>query len=400
MTCLIPRPSPQVLFDTYKNMLSSTVLGGSDVIPESNEWYVTALNYAMAESFYAISEQQWKERDPRYACCDNLKSLAALDGMYPKTASFAEGYGLITGTVGAALIANMQISVNEQTYQSVGSVPAVIPSSGSVTVRFRALQAGMAGNSDPANLQTTATLTTPLLNVNSSVSVYSGTFCGGAEAEECEAFRTRYLARKRFAPRATAAWIKEKLLEWPCATRVCDRSGSCCTAVADDCYGGCADCNKKLEYYVLFDNTFTCGLPPQCVADDITTWMFGERQGYGEGQAEVGICGKIYTAEAAPVVVSISGAACYSVSQKNEMLEQIADLFTTFCPSQPLNSRQVELVVAQILGYVPELDITLSTTSTKVTTTPCGDLEPDCDVMLCLSQILFPDDATSKVGCF
>lgn len=394
MTCILPRPSPQVLFDTYKNMFSATVLGGGEIIPESNEWYVTSLNYAIAESFYAIAEQQWKERDPRYACCDNLINLAALDGVYPRAASFAEGYGKVTGTAGSALIPDMQIAFNEQTYKSVGAVPKVLPASGEVTLRFRALQPGAIGNRIATGAQT-AVLTTPLTGANSEVSVYSGKFCGGSEAEECEAFRTRYLARRRYAPRATAAWIKEKLLEWPCATRVCERSGSCCTPT--DC-NDCPNPVSEFNYYVMFDDTFECGLPPQCVADEITTWMFGERQGYGEGQAEIGICGKIYTALPVATTVAIAGGLCFSPSQRNETIDIVTDLFKTFCPSQTVTAKQVELAIAQVVGYIPDLEVQLSTTSTHATVTPCGDIDPDCDYMVCLAGINFPD-VNETTGC-
>ena len=400
MTCKIARPTPQVLFDTYKDMFSATVLGGGEVIPESNEWYVTSLNYAIAETFYAISEEQWARRDPRNNCCEDLIEFAALDGMHPNSASFAEGYAIITGTAGSKLIPDLQIAFNEQAYKATGSVPTVMPATGSIVVRMRALQAGVVGNSvNGGTAGTAATLTTPLPGINADVVICGGQFCGGAEKEECEAFRTRYLARKQFAPRATASWMRQKLLEWPCATRVCERSGSCCIPVTTDCSDECVQGKKEFNFYVLFDGTFSCGLAPQSVVDEISLWMFGERQGYGEGQVEVGICGKIYTASPVATKVSIAGAACYTTSQRNEIIEQITDLFTTFCPSQIVSAKQVELVISQVLGYVPDLEVTLSTTSTNADITPCGDIEPHCDYMGCLDSIVFDDEGQIVAGC-
>ena len=49
MACVILRPEPQALFDSLRNAFSNTVLGGGKVIPESNEWYVIANDYAARE---------------------------------------------------------------------------------------------------------------------------------------------------------------------------------------------------------------------------------------------------------------------------------------------------------------------------------------------------------------
>ena len=48
-----------------------------------------------------------------------------------------------------------------------------------------------------------------------------------------------------------------------------------------------------MQFYVFFDDIFPCGIPPQHIIDDITDWLFGEHQGYGEGQVEIGVCGDI-----------------------------------------------------------------------------------------------------------
>lgn len=83
MACIIPRPDPKILFDQIKNQFSSTVLGGGQVIPESNEWYVVANDYAAAEQFFAIADQMWREANPETACCDNLYKMAAQHGVFP-----------------------------------------------------------------------------------------------------------------------------------------------------------------------------------------------------------------------------------------------------------------------------------------------------------------------------
>lgn len=103
MSCNLTRPTPDELFSKIKNNFSANVLGGAEVIPESLEWYVVTNDYAMTEEFYSISEQQWKERDPRYACCDNLVSMAERDGVYPRPATFSQGFVQITGTANSPI---------------------------------------------------------------------------------------------------------------------------------------------------------------------------------------------------------------------------------------------------------------------------------------------------------
>lgn len=403
MACLIPRPAPQTLFDQYRNMFSQTVLGGAQVVPESNEWYVVALNYAMAEEFYAISEQAWRERDPRYACCDNLVALAAADGVFPKSASFAQGYVIITGTAGTTLPGRIEITAsNGRNYVGVGTYPAAMPENGALTIRVQDTQPGAAGNA--AGTATTGQLATGAAGLDREVTICGGSFCGGADAEECEPFRTRYLARKQYQPRATQAWAMEKLLEWPCATRVVPRGGSCCSC--DDGCGGdcnCQTCGTKFDFYVMFDGSFACGIPPENVRADIEAWFFGEPKGFGQGQVEMGICGSIAQITPYLVDIDVDIEGCPTLSQVTEMREQITDLMTTLAPSQPFRGKQIELVVANIIG--PEVNVGVRITPVTLDPaaayiSPCGDIEPNCDYLPCLRNLDFNNPSgTANGGC-
>lgn len=401
MACSIQRPSPQALFDRYRNMFSVTVLGGSPVVPESNEWYVTSLNYAMAEEFYAISEQAWKERDPRYACCDNLIKLAEADGIYPRAATQAEGYIKVTGTAGATLPDRLEVLIGDSNYQTVGVLPDEVPSTGTFVARVRALEPGTKGNGNGTT--TTGTLASGVAGVNRTVELCGATLCGGAEAEDCETFRRRYMDRKSYQPRATSAWLKEQLLAWPCATRVLERSGTCC-GCGDPCIDPecqCEGCGDRLEFYVMFDNTFECGIPPENVVHDMNVWAFGERNGYGEGLLEIGVCGRIVQPVGVPVNVYIDIDGCPSASQQNQITADITALMRTVAPSQLLRAQQFELVVANIMGG----DVNVQARVELVTPDPdagtinhCGDYEPACDYLPCLNEVIYtrPDNG---VGC-
>lgn len=400
MACNIERPNPQALFEQYRNMFSANVLGGAPVVPESNEWYATALSYAMAEEFYAISEQQWKERDPKHACCDNLIKLAAADGVYPEPAKFAGGYAIIYGVAGSTTPSPLRIlASNDQTYAAVGSIPALIPSSGFITVQIQAVTAGAAGNA--AGDVTTGTLVTINPGIEENVVICGGQLCGGKPAESCEQFRTRYIARKQYAPRATQAWAMQKLLEWPCATRVIPRGGECCACDGtNDC--NCQTCGAGLSFYVLFDGAFPCGVAPANIIENIAVWMFGETPGYGQGQMEIGVCGSIFTPTPFYVDVSIDIEGCATPSQVTKIQDQITDLFTTISPSVPFRTKQIDLIVAGIVGASVNIATTLTpqvVDPAAYTQNACGDIEPNCDYLPCLGGISFTNPSNAQVGC-
>lgn len=402
MACTILRPDPQVLFDQIKNMFSSTVLGGGRVIPESNEYYVVCNDYAMAEQYFAIADQMWREANPETACCDNLYKMAAQHGVFPRPASYAEGYAKLTGTPGAEVPGSFEIQTGIGSYVSVGTIPLTMPDSGEMVVRIRALVPGAAYNS--AGQVTTGTLATPAPGINSEVLICGGSFCGGAEAETCEQFRKRYLERLAYQPKATMAWIQAKLLEFPCATRVCVREGACCR-----CEGsGCANCGKSMDFYVLFDDIFPCGIPPLNVVIDVTTWLFGEHPGYGEGQVEIGVCGTIYQPIPLMVNVIIDIVGCPTTAQKQMIEDQIHALFRRICPSMPLRTRQLELIVASIVGSDVDVSVRFEIVGYETAQPPypigvvyadsCG-LEPACDVLPCLNTITFTPPPTRAGSC-
>jgi hypothetical protein len=403
MSCIIPRPDPQALFDHLSNMFSSTVLGGGKVIPESNEWYVVTNDYAAAEQFYAVADQMWRETNPETACCENLYKMAAQHGVYPRPPSHAEGYARLTGTAYAPVPPSLEIQTEIGTFVSVGSVPLTLSAEGTVIIRIRALVPGADMNA--AGGVTTGTLTTPAPGINAEVQICGGQFCGGSGEESCEDFRKRYVERLAYQPRATMAWIKQKFLEFPCATRVCVREGTCCRCTAECGECGCANCGNRMEFYVLFDGVFPCGIPPQQVVDDLTDWMFGEHQGYGEGQVEIGVCGKVFMPRPLMTDVVIDIAGCPSTAQKQTIENYVRELFTRICPSMPLRVKQIDLIVASVLGteintsarFVPPDGVTWSREDVWVTT--CGDLEPECDVLPCINDVIFTGPDSLRPTC-
>jgi Baseplate J-like protein len=399
MACVILRPDPQVLFNQLRDMFSSTVLGGGSVIPESNEHYVVANDYALAESFYAVADQMWRENNPETACCDNLYLMAARNGVFPRPAAHAQGYARLYGTIGASVPLSFEIQTSLGIYVSVGSIPLTIPDAGNIIAQVRALVPGSAMNA--AGTVLTGTLTTPAPGIETNVEICGGSFCGGKEAETCEQFRQRYLERLAYSPRATMDWIKAKLLEYPCATRVCIREGACCKCTPECGECGCKTCGNRMEFYVLFAG-FPCGIPPTNIVEDINKWLFGEPQGYGLGQVEIGVCGQIYAPVPLMVDVIIDIVGCPSISQKQMIQDQIRALFDRICPSKPLTGKQLELIIANIIGA----EISASVRFEIVAGQPpnlafvdhCG-IDAACDTLPCLNEIVFTGPDASNPPC-
>ena len=395
MTCKIERPSPRILFDTIKAMFSNNVLGGANIIPESNEWYVVSNDYAMAEQFYSISEQAWKERDPRFACCENLTEIAARDGVYPTPAKFASGYIEMTGVPDTPLTTPIEFQVGGQRYITAGAVPFALDSEGEAVVRVRALEPGPQGNL--SNATTSGTMVTTIVGVNNTVTVPGGYFCGGATAESCEQFRTRYLERLRYKPNFSLDWVKQKLLEWPCVTSVCERSGSCCEPEDVPDYMGGTDCNRPIRLYAMFDNTFPCGLAPENIIAEINEWMFGIVQGIGQGQAPWGVTGQIYTAYPTSVDILVDGLACTTPGTANEIRKRIVEFVGRICPSETLFVRDLQVIISQVMGSTDQFDVIITPHDpTKVFINGCGDAEPICDYRICLNKVSFTNPANAR----
>lgn len=418
MACKIERPAPQALFDRYLNLFSTTVLGGAQVIPESNEWYASSINYAVAEEFYAISEQAWKERDPREACCENLVEMAAVDGVYPRPAQFAQGYLRLTGEPGAPLPSPLEFVVGDLTFVTASNAtqPSAITADGTVVVRVRALIAGPSGNVTATEGQ----MTTPVAGVSSDVEVCGATFCQGAASEPCDDFRARYLRRLQYSPRSTNQWIMDKLLDWPCATRAIQRAGSCCqcndcTGRADGCEDcGCKDCGGDLAFYLMFDNAFDCGIAEEAMLDEVESWMFGSPQGYGLGQVEVGICGRIVPVKPVMINIAVDIVGCPTVAQLQQVTDAITEYMGTVEPSKPLRVLTLRTIVASVIGTDTNIEVRLEPVTpsdiyggswgpytagvSKVYGGGC-DFEPDCDYMLCLADVTITRPDTAGASC-
>jgi hypothetical protein len=384
--CKLARLDPQTTHDMVRDRFAANVMGGAPIIPESNEYYVIKNEYLAAELARDFVELYWKEQDPRYACCDNLVDYAAKRQIYPRPASFSQGYVLIKGVAGSPTSSTMQFQFGANTY-AVGAaypMPTTMPAVGSLVVRVQAMIAGSAGNAPLASA--VGSVVSPATGIDPVATVYGSKFCGGMEAEACEPFRTRVLAREAFKPKMLYGDIIDIVGGYPCVTRVLPRSGACC----ENCESGC-DCNSGgVQLYAMMDDTFEFGLIPEWVADEITTWAFGEKQGAGQGKVDVGICGKVYFAKPALVDVVIDGLACLTPSQVALIRSRITEAFSELVPSVGLCTKTIDFIVTQVAGGACGSGASFESDSSNVTFHPgCGDIEPNCDFLICLGSIKF-----------
>lgn len=422
MTCNDNRPDPQALFDRVRDMFSSTVLGGGAVIPESNEWYAVSLNYALAEEFHAISAQAAKEANPELACAQNLELMAARNGVYPLPAIPAQGYMKLTGTPGAALPLSISFNVGDEEFvtASTTSQPTTIGEEGIAVVRVRAVTPGAAGNVQMEE----GIILDPIPGVENLAEVCGGTFCEGRDSESTEQFRSRYLERLRYTPRATVEWLKAKIEEWPCVTRAILRAGNCCSCGCGeegsatvgshnggctDC--GCVDCGGKMHFYVMFDNSFEHGIAPSNILQELEDWIFGTPQGFGLGQAEIGVCGKIVDAHPIEVDVFVDISDCPTSTQLTQVREVVSEFFSTVEPSVKVSSNELDFTLSRLLGGTDVssrfelVDESLGfglgqpKTDDKIVYATNCFLEPDCDYILVPRNVTITSASSGQAGC-
>lgn len=385
MTCPLPRPTPEELWNQTAARFSANVLGGAPIIPESNEWYVVANDVLAADAFHAIAQAEWRERDPRTACCDNLVDMAGRDGVYPRPALAARGYITISGTPGAALSSNLTVNIGSLSYQvfNPATIPATMPAGGSVTLHFVCTTAGVTGNALQSGQP--ITVVSPPAGINGTAVVAGNRFCGGREAETCEEFRTRYLERKRVPADPTFARLRDAALEWPCVRRVFRRGPLCCDLEPA--------CPKPLFIHVLMDDTFEHGVAPGNIVDEITEYLYGAPyghtdQGLGLGVAEVSVYGEVKALTAAPVSVVYKGVACLSLALQQEIIARTQALFAAVAPSTEICRNAFLGIVASLAPDLCDFDVAVTTTDPEhITVTTCGDIEPACDVRPYLANL-------------
>lgn len=353
--CLITRPDPQTLWNLLANEFSARVMGGAPIVPETPEFYVVNSDFLAAELYYSISEQALRETQPATMCDDNFTAYYAKLGIYPKPASFARGYVQITGTATTAIPPSLQVTFGASTYSidPLSTPPTVIGADGTALLTMQSTIPGAASNATGV----TGNIVSPPTGINATATSYGAMFCNGAPAETIAAFRTRALARQATVPNDDWNWLASKIMEWPCVTRVCPRTSGCCN-------------RGRIEAYVFFDNSFTNGVAPQCIIDDISHWVFGANNGSGNGQARIGMFGKLFTATPLPINVSVGNLNTVTSAQWALISSQIASLFNNRCPGETICSKWVDAIIVSVVSNA--CNFTVQVNAQDGTVVSCG----------------------------
>ncbi len=389
MTACFNRPTPKTLWTQITSWFSSNVLGGAPIIPESNEYYLCGNDLAAMELYYSLSQQQWNETDDATACCDSLIKNNARLGLIPYGATFSQGYVTVNGGPPNDIIPNnLQVQIGSITLnisQATNANPTNLDNNGNATLLLQSQIPGASIN-EALNLAisqigTISSVSSTIINVPngwpSTVST-NGLFCGGKDPETCDAFRARVIARKQTPQNATLAWIVDQALQYPCVTRVMQRTcGPCCA-------------DGQLQLYAFMDNSFQYGIAPLSAIQGLTAYLFGSPQGQGLGKAPVGIFGNFFLVTPATVNINFFNMGCITPSQFTEIQTLISQLYSTLTPGQTVCSKWIDAIVISVNPNCCNYTIQVTIDNAGYGQVDCfGDYVPACDILPVLGTVTY-----------
>lgn len=395
MTACFVRETTTEIYTRLSSLFSANVLGGAPIIPESNEYYLLGNDVAAAELYYSLSAQQWLETQDDTACCDALIAKNAKLGLVPYGATFSNVYIVCHGPVGSTVPSNLQCQIGSVTYNlstATNANPAVLDVNGGAVLLVTSLVPGAQPNADTnaainsintgvAGVSATLTVVPP--GWSTDITVF-GQACGGTDAETCDQFRSRVIARKKLPPVADFAYIQEQALKWPCVTRVLRRNcGDCCN-------------DGQMQLYAFSDSSFPYGIMPATALPGLNTFIFGEVPGLGLGKAPVGVFGAFYAVGQAKININFFNMTCISAAQFTEIQNQLYDLFATFIPGQIICSKLIDAIVIGVnpacCNYV--LQVTAADAHSNIDCN--GDITPKCDFLPVLNAATYTTAAAPQ----
>jgi hypothetical protein len=166
-----------------------------------------------------------------------------------------------------------------------------------------------------------------------------------------------------------------------------------------------------MHFYLMFDNSFPNGIAPRSVLDEVEEWLFGSPQGFGLGQVEIGVCGRLYSVTGVPTNVRVDIGDCVSSVALSNARATVEEFFTTMVPSQPIEAAVLATSLQRVLG-VSDVSVSLELVDPEdgygqpdcpecdgnVFVSPCG-IEPDCDYVLTLNDVIITSAVASQGGC-
>lgn len=388
MTACFVRPTITETYQRLSTLFSTNVLGGAPIIPETNEYYLIGNDVAAAELYYSLSAQQWEQTQDDTACCDALIRKNAPLGLIPRGATFSNVYIVVTGPPFAEIPSNTQCQIGSNTYNlstETNANPSLLGADGHAILLMTSLEPGSKVNVETntaidnisAGLSgVSATLTVVPAGWDTTVNVF-GNACGGRDAETCEQFRTRVIARKKLSPIADFAYIRDQALTWPCVTRVLLRS----------CEGCCND--GQLQLYAFSDDSFPYGIMPDTALPGLNAFIFGTTPGIGLGKAPVGVFGAFYPVGRARMNINFFNMTCINGAQFLEIQRQLTALFATFVPGQTVCSKLINAIVVGVNPKCCDYILTITNDDHHAIVDCNNDITPLCDYLPIINSITY-----------
>lgn len=292
------------LYNKIEKMFSNIVLKGGSIIPESNEYYVISLLFAMIENINYAVDATLKEQNIETACCSNLYVLGANLGIYPKHKNFPTVIIKLTGKCGVLLSQNLTFQFQDLIFNSVyvyvnhiDNMPR-LNDKGEAFV-FAEIRDYTLGTID-IQKGAKGKLLEHILNVNTEVELISDV-CPGHDTETCEQFRNRLLDLRRYKKHNIVNIIQNVAWDFPCLSNL--------TVIENaDC---CSFYNKiKLKSGCIvvlpnFNNIFKDDEIPKEILEMLEIWLFGYPNGSGRGKAPIGVCGYVLKTVLAKLKINI-----------------------------------------------------------------------------------------------
>jgi len=203
------RPALTQIINRIVSDFKTRIPGANSLLRRSVLSVIARTNAGAFHSLYEYLDYQAKQLFISTADSAGLETHASEYGIARTAATQAVGSGTATGTNGTIIPADTELTLSNGNIYSIDT-EAVI-ATGSATVSFTSLNAGDDQNDDAGVL---LTFSSPIVGINTTVTVDSDGIYNGTDEETDEALRARLLARKRQPPHGGAsfdylAWILE-----------------------------------------------------------------------------------------------------------------------------------------------------------------------------------------------
>jgi len=203
------RPTLTELVDRISSDIETRVTGGSSLLRRSVLKVLARVYAGAIHLLYSYLGYQAEQRFVTQADEAGLDDLADEYGINRKAATFAQGNCGVTGSTGATILAESELSTEDGIIYTVDEAATI--AGGVATIAVTAVVAGADSNQDSG---TELTFTSPPVGVATTATVDASGLTGGVDEESDSDLRARLLLRKQYPPYGGCSydyskWMKE-----------------------------------------------------------------------------------------------------------------------------------------------------------------------------------------------